>query len=304
MADVGQYIKDGAVTWLVTDVRDVAGAGDVRFYPYLKDGFVLANGAEVLRADYPRLIDFATKHNLWQDLNETTETFTVDTYSRIVSTFSSSSASYSQGQGKTSYIRPKSEDDWDKIAVGDIVVDNYGYLPEGTTVTAKPILKGCKMLTLSNAYQCAKNKDISSITVTHKESNYKPYLFGSGDGETTFVLPNYVGLFIQGGASLDYASAGLPNIEGTFLARAFAEYVSGNGLGTTEANTYGESEDITCGALYKNVETLTSIDGASGVSGSGSTYSMSFNASHANAIYGNSDTVQPPAITLLPQIKY
>lgn len=28
------------------------------------------------------------------------------------------------------------------------------------------------------------------------------------------------------------------------------------------------------------------------------------NASNSNAIYGNSATVQPPAITLLPQIRY
>lgn len=29
-----------------------------------------------------------------------------------------------------------------------------------------------------------------------------------------------------------------------------------------------------------------------------------FNATDANAIYGSSDTVQPPAISLIPQLRY
>lgn len=32
--------------------------------------------------------------------------------------------------------------------------------------------------------------------------------------------------------------------------------------------------------------------------------SINFNASLSNAIYGNSETVQPPALVLLPQIKF
>ena len=31
---------------------------------------------------------------------------------------------------------------------------------------------------------------------------------------------------------------------------------------------------------------------------------IKFNASESNAIYGSSETVQPPAICLIPQIKY
>ena len=31
---------------------------------------------------------------------------------------------------------------------------------------------------------------------------------------------------------------------------------------------------------------------------------ITFNANRANAIYGKSDTVQPPALCLLPQIRY
>lgn len=33
-------------------------------------------------------------------------------------------------------------------------------------------------------------------------------------------------------------------------------------------------------------------------------YKVNFNASDSNEIYSNSDTVQPPAIVLIPQIKF
>lgn len=33
-------------------------------------------------------------------------------------------------------------------------------------------------------------------------------------------------------------------------------------------------------------------------------YKVNFNASDSEPIYGNSDTVQPPAICLIPQIKF
>ena len=31
---------------------------------------------------------------------------------------------------------------------------------------------------------------------------------------------------------------------------------------------------------------------------------LDFNAANSNAIYGSSETVQPPALSLIPQIKY
>lgn len=37
---------------------------------------------------------------------------------------------------------------------------------------------------------------------------------------------------------------------------------------------------------------------------SGNGDGVNFKASKANPIYGNSNTVQPPAIVLIPQIKY
>lgn len=39
--------------------------GDVVYRPYLRSGYVKANGATVLRADYPDLVSFVNQANLW-----------------------------------------------------------------------------------------------------------------------------------------------------------------------------------------------------------------------------------------------
>lgn len=121
-----------------------------------------------------------------------------------------------------------------------------------------------------------------------------PYLFdvigttyGEGDGSTTFNLPNLQDKFVQGAGANAVGtemSAGLPNIEGEFGAQGSDVAISvGTGAFRVSKNGY--------------------ID--SGTSGNDS-YSVkqSFNASRSNSIYGNSDTVQPPAICMNYIIKY
>ena len=103
--------------------------------------------------------------------------------------------------------------------------------------------------------------------------------YGSGDESTTFNLPDLVDKFIEGSSTAGTEkSAGLPNITGAFsggvnmvVSGAFnADSTSG---GTQQGGGFGETK-------------------------------YSFDASRSSAIYGNSSTVQPPALTLLPIIKY
>ena len=79
-------------------------------------------------------------------------------------------------------------------------------------------------------------------------------------------------------------AAGLPNITGTV-----GDYH------TSARNQNGAF------SIIENHSTLTR-----GSSSSGTEYydNISFNASRSSTIYGNSDTVQPPAIVLIPQVKY
>ena len=63
----GVIIHDGTAVWIVDDLRDGTPVGAVRGSLYLPAGYVKANGATVQRADYPRLVTLADKHNLWTD---------------------------------------------------------------------------------------------------------------------------------------------------------------------------------------------------------------------------------------------
>ena len=53
--------------WIIDDLRDGTPVGAVRGSLYLPAGYAKANGATVQRADYPRLVALADRHNLWTD---------------------------------------------------------------------------------------------------------------------------------------------------------------------------------------------------------------------------------------------
>lgn len=111
--------------------------------------------------------------------------------------------------------------------------------------------------------------------------------YGSGNGSTTFNLPNLTDKFIQGSNTAGTVkSAGLPNITGEF-----------NGQGFNEID-YSSSYTVT-GAF-----SLTSGTNWVGRGGGKASRGLVFNASGSNTIYGNSTTVQPPALTMLYIIKY
>lgn len=76
-------------------------------------------------------------------------------------------------------------------------------------------------------------------------------------------------------------AAGLPNIEGYISSRNGA-FSTQNGLFTSVSSSSAASTD----------SGYTGVDKAR------------FDASSTNAIYGASTTVQPPALQLIPQIKY
>ena len=119
--------------------------------------------------------------------------------------------------------------------------------------------------------------------------------WGAGDGSTTFNLPNSIGRFAEGAAtSGSYHEAGLPNIEGSISS--FNNYwfaVANRQVGAL----YTNNATTTDASRYANM-TGTVMDNNRGAS------MVNFDASKSNSIYGASATVQPPALTMLPIIKY
>ena len=115
--------------------------------------------------------------------------------------------------------------------------------------------------------------------------------YGEGDGSTTFNLPNLQNKFIQGtGTNVvgTEMSAGLPNITGE------TKYLSSNVLWASV------SSGAFKGYYADNNIQITNV----AKDGNGYGYYFLFNASLSNPIYGNSNTVQPPAVVMNYIIKY
>ena len=108
-------------------------------------------------------------------------------------------------------------------------------------------------------------------------------LYVYDDTNDTLRVPDATGRVLQGGASVQSVEAGLPNITGEQHGNSGAFYI------------------VYSGALYSNTFAVP-IPSTSG--GSAGRNIMYFDASRSNSIYSASTTVQPPALSLIAQIKY
>ena len=109
--------------------------------------------------------------------------------------------------------------------------------------------------------------------------------YGEGDGVTTFGLPNMIGRVAWGGTTPGaYLAAGLPDATGTFRRIVmFDKTYTANGVFSQSRFTPEAESNLGSSGEYVG--------------------QLQFALSQANAIYGTSDTVQPPALTLVPYIK-
>ena len=120
--------------------------------------------------------------------------------------------------------------------------------------------------------------------------------YGEGDGETTFNLPNLIGRFAEGSATPGTVKeAGLPNITGDFGAGSITKNNSDGTVG---------NEQLALGGCFEPISAI-SVTGVNETPSGGwfMNARVGINASRSNTAYGKSDTVQPPALTLLPCIK-
>ena len=105
--------------------------------------------------------------------------------------------------------------------------------------------------------------------------------WGSGDGSTTFNLPNFNDCWLKGSSIAGSSvSAGLPNITGS-VGSAY----------TTSELVFG---------AFSGYDIQHDLSGGS----SATRCKASFSANTSNSIYGASTTVQPPSKTVRFIIKY
>lgn len=120
--------------------------------------------------------------------------------------------------------------------------------------------------------------------------------FGTGDGSTTFTIPDMRGVFTRwadlssnrGGAEpRTYQPDGLPNITG--YIDPYSDH-SGASIGTRNGS----------GAMYSTGSGTIMSRRETGGGGNG----IGFQASRSNSIYGASSFVQPKSVSLIPILKY
>lgn len=122
-----------------------------------------------------------------------------------------------------------------------------------------------------------------TVTAEQYAQDCSKYVYDEAQDKLT--LPNAVGHVLQGGETVKSVGAGLPNIKGSF---------SGHLLGYQAESTHSD------GAFYLTGHSERQAEGG----GWANMPIFNFDASKSNPIYGASDTVQPPALSLIAQIKY
>lgn len=131
----------------------------------------------------------------------------------------------------------------------------------------------------------------AGITVTAEQYAQDCSKYVYDRAADTLTLPNAVGRVLQGGETVKSVEAGLPNITGHFAIRGPSE----TGLLLADASVDG--------AIRNSIaQSANKVGSSGGWRAYSSDYSL--DASRSNPIYGRSDTVQPPAITMIAQIKY
>ena len=129
------------------------------------------------------------------------------------------------------------------------------------------------------------NPSLKAANDTAWNRNKALYVYNSS--ANTLRVPDATGRVLQGGASVQSVEAGLPNVTGTSSHGLQSEYGSNDGTSWIGA----------IGLRYGS-------NGAGTQNSSKSSYEILLDASRSNPIYSASTTVQPPALTMIPQIRY
>ena len=158
---------------------------------------------------------------------------------------------------------------------------------DGILITGEGIPEDCMIDTIStdSVTITVAATAAGTVKISYGNIHNYPYLYGWGDGVNTFVLPDWRKRVIQGVDSTAVLAAGLPNIQGSI--RIATQNVA--------MGSYWPD-----GAFWSKGNTTLGIPDAANMQ---AISDIGFSASLYEPIYGNSDTVQPPAIQLILQFK-
>lgn len=168
---------------------------------------------------------------------------------------------------------------------GNVIVSTYATKAEVANISGNPVgtIIAFSGNTTPSGYLLCTGATVSRTTYSAL-FNVIGTTYGSGDGTSTFTLPNTVNRLLEGVSTISsgsaYKAAGLPNIYGQ----------------TTQSN----GNATPTGAFAKTSTGDWNLSG-----GNNNVLAVgSFDASRCSSIYGNSTTVQPDTILVRYYIKY
>ncbi|WP_206081550.1 hypothetical protein [Megasphaera sp. SW808] len=124
----------------------------------------------------------------------------------------------------------------------------------------------------------------NGLIVDDNSTDKTKYMYDAG--ADTLTLPDAQGRVLQGTTdSIKEIGAGLPNITGIMSTH-------------TSVGIFGDVPEYN--GCFELGDSMPRAPESIAIQG----YKLNFDASLSNAIYGASETVQPPALALIPQIKY
>lgn len=133
------------------------------------------------------------------------------------------------------------------------------------------------------------NPSLNAANDTAWNANKALYVYNSS--ANTLRVPDATGRVLQGGASVQSVKAGLPNISG------YTSQIIGN-------TTLAGWADDTPGAIFGELKLSGNRNITPNLNVTNMNTRLAFDASRSNSIYSASTTVQPPALTMIPQIRY
>ena len=137
-------------------------------------------------------------------------------------------------------------------------------------------------------------------------------LYGTGDGTTTFNLPDLRDRFLEGAgtnALATYLEAGLPNITGTFGGSFISfwlrsNWITNGGTADTAKDYYAMLKGAFNLVAYNTDNTVHRMISSTADSALIATNAVDFNASRSSRIFSKASTVQPSALNVQYLIKY
>ena len=285
---------DGSTTFTVTDIRgnfiSIANSND-------KVGKFTQAGLPNIQATFTARSDF--------NVRETNGAVTVEPWFSGHAGAANNGTKYTFNASRSSSIYGKSSTvtpaNWGlKLILKALPTPPVNAVPTGTILTytglSAPdgyiVANGAELsrTTFSKLFNWASSNNLIADSVPSTAHGY----FGKGNGSTTFTIPDLRGVFTRwgdlssnrGGADLrQYQADGLPNITGSLPFDSFLLETSTSLITGAFGSFYSP---------HRNRKT-TEMTG---------NYTVDFNASRSNRIYGSSSFVQPKSVSLLPIIKY